>query len=390
MKKLIFLLLISGGLSAQVVIPKSTTTFSNISATGNLTVTGRSSLDNVYYYDNFNRGNSSVGSLGTPPTGQTYTISSVGTSSTQVVSNAYYSPEGQTTYAFVNAGFIIKRIGMKCSWAVGTGTASQVVAMALTPDNSTNNLSVHFYTSYKSWTLQTRQSAGAFVTVAQGTFATQLKTDGTPYSFEINIIDTTAYLNLAGTHTVCTSQKFSSLKGNYAYFEHFYNASTADVVSTIKECYASPISSYPDNYFMTPTSTDIITGVKTFSNNINVTPNNTYNLGSGSSYLANVYSVYYVCAGAMKNNAGITTVNNSVSGTTKFLQPEQGSSYKKVIIYLTAANGTASYSFPTAFVNTPIILNTTGLATAKITSLSTTSVTVTGATDTGFLIIEGY
>jgi len=40
MKKLIFLLLISGGLSAQVVIPKSTTTFSNISATGNLTVNG--------------------------------------------------------------------------------------------------------------------------------------------------------------------------------------------------------------------------------------------------------------------------------------------------------------------------------------------------------------
>jgi len=40
MKKLILFLLISGGLSAQVVIPKSTTTFSNILATGNLTVNG--------------------------------------------------------------------------------------------------------------------------------------------------------------------------------------------------------------------------------------------------------------------------------------------------------------------------------------------------------------
>lgn len=41
MKKLILLLLISGGLSAQVVIPKSTTTFSNVRATGSMTVANK-------------------------------------------------------------------------------------------------------------------------------------------------------------------------------------------------------------------------------------------------------------------------------------------------------------------------------------------------------------
>lgn len=40
MKKLILLLLISGGLSAQVVVPKSTTTFSNVNAVGSMTVGG--------------------------------------------------------------------------------------------------------------------------------------------------------------------------------------------------------------------------------------------------------------------------------------------------------------------------------------------------------------
>ena len=90
------------------------------------------------------------------------------------------------------------------------------------------------------------------------------------------------------------------------------------------------------------------------------------------------------------DNAAQTTVAGSTSGTAVFSQPSIGSSFKKVMIFLNALNGTASFTFPTAFVNLPVVLSTNGLATTKVTSLSTSSVIVTGTADTGFLIIEGF
>lgn len=98
-------------------------------------------------------------------------------------------------------------------------------------------------------------------------------------------------------------------------------------------------------------------------------------------------SISYTVA---KNAATQTSVGGSTSGTANYSQPEQGTSYKKVIVYCNALQGTASYTFPTAFTNTPAIVTTNGPAAGVVTSLSTSSMTITGSTTTGFLIIEGY
>jgi len=90
------------------------------------------------------------------------------------------------------------------------------------------------------------------------------------------------------------------------------------------------------------------------------------------------------------NTAAQTVVSASTSGDVTFSQPQQGSSWKKVIAYCNAALGTASYTFPTAFTHTPQIVTTDGPAAAVVTALSTSAVTITGATTTGFIILEGY
>lgn len=111
-------------------------------------------------------------------------------------------------------------------------------------------------------------------------------------------------------------------------------------------------------------------------------------------------------SGLITANAGVTTtvVNNSaaqttVTGTTagSFIasMPEQGATYKKVIIYLDGyENDTTTaqtYTYPTAFATYALI--TTNSATVPVTTTSLTAFSTAPDTTTaytGLIIIEGY
>jgi hypothetical protein len=105
-------------------------------------------------------------------------------------------------------------------------------------------------------------------------------------------------------------------------------------------------------------------------------------------FATDTLTITKVSSGSFLPTSTQSTVNGSVSGNAVFSQPFQGSSHKRVIIYLTALNGTASYTYPTAFSKTPQA--TSQALAALVTTISTTAVTITGATSTGFIELSGY
>ena len=102
----------------------------------------------------------------------------------------------------------------------------------------------------------------------------------------------------------------------------------------------------------------------------------------------NVTANGFLAGKSLANAATQTTVSCSTSGNVVFSEPEQGASYKKVVVYENACVGTAAYTFPVAFVHAPEVLSQSLGSTA--TTVSATGVTVTGSTSTGFLDLDGF
>jgi hypothetical protein len=94
--------------------------------------------------------------------------------------------------------------------------------------------------------------------------------------------------------------------------------------------------------------------------------------------------------GFIKSSATQTTVSCSTSGTAVFSEPMAGASDKKVLINLAACLGTAIYAFPVAYTNTPGIFASSTVASSVASSVSNTTVIITGTTSTGTIILEAY
>lgn len=111
--------------------------------------------------------------------------------------------------------------------------------------------------------------------------------------------------------------------------------------------------------------------------------------GSDSTAVATFSLSALTLNGAFNSTSAQSTLTGS-AGTAVCSQPFQGSSYKKVIVYLSGYTdtGTQSYTYPTAFSHTPFVSGlTAGVAGA---TASTTAVTFTVTTQTGLVFIEGY
>lgn len=121
-----------------------------------------------------------------------------------------------------------------------------------------------------------------------------------------------------------------------------------------------------------------------------LTVNGDVSVNEGSLYVSNNITTSEI----VNISNGETTVAGSSDGNAYFTMPFQGDSYKKVIVYMEALEGTATYTFPTSFRDTPLFTFGVGLSmSSNINSASGTSVTVQSANPftpaTGFIIIEG-
>jgi hypothetical protein len=118
---------------------------------------------------------------------------------------------------------------------------------------------------------------------------------------------------------------------------------------------------------------------------------NSIAIGGGTSTMQNL-----ALSGSLIYSGSATSVSCSTSGTAKFSTPiyagyAGGTIEGKVIIVLSACVGTATYTFNSnAFSQLPGIFPSSTVSAALVTTLSTSAVTITGATSTGVIILDGF
>ncbi len=192
-------------------------------------------VDGNYVYDNFIRPNTMTNDLGNniwTLRGNNYT----GVTQASLVNDYYVSPEGQISYATALSPVNLTKIGMNAMFVAGSGvTDNNSIAMAISPDNTIANMTVHYFSTRIGWALQVVQS-GVFTTIASGVYSTPLSLN-TLYTFEVIVDGNRAIINSAGVKSETTND-YLTTPAKYCFFEHYYSQPTATTISKIKSVWA--------------------------------------------------------------------------------------------------------------------------------------------------------
>jgi hypothetical protein len=100
-------------------------------------------------------------------------------------------------------------------------------------------------------------------------------------------------------------------------------------------------------------------------------------------------SVLQISTGISTNLVN-STVNGSVSGTIIFNQPFQGPTYKKIVAYANALNGTSVITFPVPFTYPPTYMTNSDGLQSDVVSITTTQANLSSSGSTGFFTFEGF
>lgn len=196
-----------------------------------------------------------------------------------------------------------------------------------------------------------------------------------------------------GTGSISTTNAATIFGGaSTVFFRANFNGSTATALTTGVSYGNVIVGTVPTATFTSGThawlANMVVNPIGTItSNGATVTNTATLYVGAASAGVGSSSNYAAYVNGPVASNATQTTVSCSTSGNVVFSEPFDGPSYKQVVAYENACLGTASYTFPRAFTNTPDAI---GVAGVKHTAISTTATTITGTTTTGFSQLYGY